>query len=64
MREIGSDTRGVDDIVEGELIDERTGLQQERERLANATRGTKNSCSRACKPTVSSSPRGGVTYQL
>ena len=45
MREIGGNTGSVDNIVERELIDERASLQQERERLANATRGTKNSCS-------------------
>lgn len=29
MREIGSDTGGVDDIVEGELINERRELEEE-----------------------------------
>lgn len=33
MGKIGSDTGGVDDIVEGELIDERAELQQQREGL-------------------------------
>lgn len=33
MREIGSDTGGVDNIVEGELVDERAGLEEEGERL-------------------------------
>ena len=64
VREIRSDTGGVDDIVEGEFIDERASLQQKRERLANATRGTKNSCSMASKPTAVSSCRGGVTHLL
>ena len=33
VREIGSDTGGVDNIVEGELVDERAGLEEEGERL-------------------------------
>lgn len=33
MREIGSDTGGVDDIVEGELINERRELEEEGQRL-------------------------------
>ena len=33
---ISGDTRGVDNIVKGELVDERTGLQQEGKRLAMA----------------------------
>lgn len=31
--EIGSNTGGVDNIVEGELIDERAGLEEEGQRL-------------------------------
>jgi hypothetical protein len=31
--QIGSDTGGVDDIVEGKLVNQRRGLQQEREGL-------------------------------
>lgn len=33
MGQIGSDTGGVDDIVEGKLVNQRRGLQQEREGL-------------------------------
>lgn len=33
VREIGGDTGSVDNIVEGELIDERAGLEEEGERL-------------------------------
>jgi hypothetical protein len=29
VRKIGCNTRGVDDIVEGKLIDERTGFEEE-----------------------------------
>lgn len=35
MREIGSDTGGVDDIVESKLIDKRACLQQEGQGLQN-----------------------------
>ena len=43
VREIGSNTRSVDNIVEGKLVNKRAGLQEERQGLANATRGTENS---------------------
>lgn len=33
MGKISSDTRGVDDIVEGELVDESAGLEEEGKRL-------------------------------
>ena len=33
MRKVGSHTGGVDDIVEGELVDERAGLEEEGQRL-------------------------------
>jgi hypothetical protein len=33
VREIGSDTGGVHNIVQSKLIDKRARLQQERERL-------------------------------
>lgn len=33
MREIGCNTRGVDNIVEGKLIDERAGFQEKGQRL-------------------------------
>lgn len=33
MGKIGGDTGGVDDIVQGELVDMRASLQQKRERL-------------------------------
>jgi hypothetical protein len=33
VREIGSDTGGVDDIVQGELVNVRRGLEEEREGL-------------------------------
>lgn len=33
VREIGSDTGGVDDIVERELVNERAVLEQERQGL-------------------------------
>jgi hypothetical protein len=33
VRQVGSDTRGVDDIKEGELVNERGELQEEREWL-------------------------------
>lgn len=35
--QVGSDTRGVDDIVESELIDERRKLQEEGQRLRSIT---------------------------
>lgn len=34
VRKVGGNTGSVDDIVEGELIDERAGLEEERKRLA------------------------------
>jgi hypothetical protein len=33
VREIGSDTRGVDDIVQSELVNVRGGLEEEGEGL-------------------------------
>jgi hypothetical protein len=42
VRKVGSDTGSVNNIIQGELIDQRASLQEERERLANATRGTEN----------------------
>ena len=42
MGKIGSDARGVDDIVEGELINIGGELQEKRERLANATSSTED----------------------
>ena len=33
MRQVGSDTGGVDDIVEGELVNERGELEEQRQRL-------------------------------
>lgn len=44
MGEIGGDTWGVDDIVEGELVDERAGLEEEREWLADTAGGTCDDC--------------------
>lgn len=40
MRKIGGDTRGVDDIVERELVNEWASLHEKGERLANAAGGT------------------------
>ena len=37
MREIGGNTGGVDNIVEGKLVNKRAGLQEERERLYRTT---------------------------
>ncbi len=34
MRQVGGDTGGVDDIVEGELVNERGELEEQRQRLA------------------------------
>lgn len=33
MGEIGGDTRGIDDIVQGKLVDVGARLEEERERL-------------------------------
>lgn len=33
MRQVGRDTGGVDDIVEGKLVDQRGQLQEEGQRL-------------------------------
>ena len=33
VRKVGGHTRGVDDIVEGELVDERASLEKEGQRL-------------------------------
>ena len=38
--EIGSDTWSVHNIVKGELIDERASLEEEGQRLSNATGGS------------------------
>jgi len=40
--QIGRDTGSVDNIEQGELVDERGDLAEERQWLANATRGTEN----------------------
>jgi hypothetical protein len=40
--EVLGDAGGVDDIVEGKLVNEGRKLEQERERLANATRCASN----------------------
>ena len=37
VREIGSNTRSVDNIVEGKLVNKRAGLQEERQRLYRTT---------------------------
>lgn len=46
VAQIGSDTWGVDHIIKGEMVDERTGLEEEREWLADTARGTCNDCGR------------------
>jgi hypothetical protein len=35
MAQIGGDAGGVDDIVEGELVDERAGLEEEGQGLGS-----------------------------
>jgi hypothetical protein len=40
VREVGSNTLGVDDIVERELSDRGVELEEERERLADTTGST------------------------
>lgn len=42
MGEISSNAGRVDDIVEGELVDKRAGLQEEGEGLSNASSGSEN----------------------
>lgn len=37
MGQVGGDTWCVHNIVEGEVVDERAGLEEERQWLANAT---------------------------
>jgi hypothetical protein len=44
VREVGSDTGSIDDIVKRQLIDEGTGLQEKGERLTNASSGTEDDC--------------------
>ena len=44
VREIGGDTGSVDDIVEREVVDKWAGLEEEGQRLANATSGSGNDC--------------------
>lgn len=39
MREVGGNTRSVDNIVESELIDERASLEEEGQRLKTGERG-------------------------
>ena len=46
--QIGGDTWSVDDIVKSELLDERAGLEEEREGLANATGSTCDDCIDRC----------------
>lgn len=41
MREVGSDARSVDDIVQSELVNERGSLEKERERLHQNKSATK-----------------------
>lgn len=33
VRQVGSNSGGVDDIVESKLVNERTGLEEQRQRL-------------------------------
>ena len=40
MRKVGGHTGGVDDIVEGELVDERAGLEEEGQRLGGSVSET------------------------
>lgn len=40
VRQVGGDTGSVDDIVERELVDEGRDLEEEGQRLANATGST------------------------
>lgn len=42
MAEISSNTGGVDDIVEGELVDERAVLQEQRKRLSGMSMVARN----------------------
>jgi hypothetical protein len=46
---VGSNSRGVDNIVQSQLVDVGAGLEEERERLANATRGTSDDGLDHCK---------------
>ena len=43
--QVGGHTGGVDDIVERELVDERAGLEEEGQWLADTARGTSDDCS-------------------
>lgn len=42
VRQVGGDARGVGDIVQRQLADERRALEQQRERLADAARGAEH----------------------
>ena len=43
MAQVGSNTGGVDDIVQGQVGDQGRLLQEKRQRLANAASSTKDS---------------------
>jgi len=45
VAKIRRDTGGVHNIVEGKLVDERTGLEEERERLWDGYTASINCCS-------------------
>ena len=44
MGEVGGDTGSVDDIVEGEVVDERARLEEEGQWLSDTTGGTCYDC--------------------
>jgi hypothetical protein len=44
VRQIGRDTGGVDDIVQGELVNQRGELEEKGQRLSNTARGASNDC--------------------
>jgi hypothetical protein len=44
VRKVGGDTGSVDDIVERKVVDERAGLEEEGQRLANTASGSGNDC--------------------
>lgn len=56
MGKVGSNTGGVDNIVEGELINERAGLKEERKRLGE------KACQQLCEPGWTAEARKFSSY--
>jgi hypothetical protein len=50
--QISGDTEGVDNIVEGEVVDERRGLEEEGQRLSDTTGCSCDDCTEKMSLTI------------